>query len=288
MTTVSQVQSGRLSGLSRHMSRDHFFCGLLILAVANGLEVSVVNSLVRQGWAEALLNTFDVSAVVWIAWFAASALLYRSRLDEVITVPDAVIGFAVLSITIVPFARFSWLALTVLSLYMISVAPARSLRLRGALIALALTGPVLWGPALMEVLGPPILQADAILVSTLIGTDRVGTIFSGALGADGLPTHFLIFPPCSSVHGISIAVLAWVTISNVFGSAWSARYLAFGLLAVISVLAVNVSRLSLIGLFPAYYPNIHGSPGSEIAAWLSLVLVVAIPLLGIRREALQT
>jgi hypothetical protein len=288
MTTVSQVQSGRLSGLSRHMSRDHFFCGLLILAVANGLEVSVVNSLVRQGWAEALLNTFDVSAVVWIAWFAASALLYRSRLDEVITVPDAVIGFAVLSITIVPFARFSWLALTVLSLYMICVAPARSLRLRGALIALALTGPVLWGPALMEVLGPPILQADAILVSTLIGTDRVGTIFSGALGADGLPTHFLIFPPCSSVHGISIAVLAWVTISNVFGSAWSARYLAFGLLAVISVLAVNVSRLSLIGLFPAYYPNIHGSPGSEIAAWLSLVLVVAIPLLGIRREALQT
>jgi hypothetical protein len=288
MTTVSQVQSGRLSGLSRHMSRDHFFCGLLILAVANGLEVSVVNSLVRQGWAEALLNTFDVSAVVWIAWFAASALLYRSRLDEVITIPDAVIGLAVLSITIVPFARFSWLALTVLGLYMISVAPARSLRLRGALIALALTGPVLWGPALMEVLGPPILQADAILVSTLIGTDRVGTIFSGALGADGSPSHFMIFPPCSSVHGISIAVLAWVTISNVFGSAWSARYLACGLLAVISVLAVNVSRLSLIGLFPAYYPNIHGSPGSEIAAWLSLVLVVAIPLLGIRREALQT
>jgi hypothetical protein len=87
---------------------------------------------------------------------------------------------------------------------------------------------------------------------------------------------------------MSIAILAWITISNTLGGAWSARYLACGLLAAISVLTVNVSRLSLIGLFPAYYPTIHGSPGNEIAAWLSLILVVAIPLLGIGRAALRT
>jgi hypothetical protein len=269
------------------MSRDHFFCALLVLAVANGLEASVVNSVVRQDWPEALVNSFDVSAVVLIACLAASTMLYRSRLDEVITISDGIIGLGVVSMTIVPFAKFSWLALTVLSLYILSVASARSLRRRGALIALAVTGPMLWGPALMEMVGGPILQADAILVSSLIGTDRVGTVFSGAIGADGAPTHFTIGPGCSSVHGISIAVLAWVTISNALGSGWSARYLTFGLLAVISVLAVNVSRMSLIGLFPAYYPNIHGSPGSEIAAWVSLALVVAIPLLGIKREVFR-
>jgi hypothetical protein len=258
------------------------------LAVANGLEASVANSVDAQDWAEALLNTFNVSAVVWIACFAAAGLLYASRVREGITIPDAVIGVGILLMTILPFARLSWLALAALSLYMLSVTPAQSPRHRGALIALAITGPMLWGPALMEIFGPPILQADAILVSTLIGTDRVGSVFSGAIGADGLSTHFAVFPGCSSVHGISIAVLAWVTIRNVLGSAWSVRYLACGLLAVISVLAVNVSRLSLIGLFPAYYSAIHGWPGSGIAAWLSLALVVAIPLLGIRREALQT
>jgi hypothetical protein len=41
----------------------------------------------------------------------------------------------VLSLTILPFARFSWLALTVLSLYMLCTAPAGSPRRRGALIA---------------------------------------------------------------------------------------------------------------------------------------------------------
>jgi exosortase/archaeosortase family protein len=147
---------------------------------------------------------------------------------------------------------------------------------------------MLWGPALIEAFATPILRADAILVSTLIGTDRVGNVFSGAIGADGSPTHFAIAPPCSSLQGMSIAILACITISNTLGSSWSARNVAWGLFAAVSVLAVNVSRLSLIGLFPAYYPTIHGSPGSEIAAWLSLTLVVAISVLGIGREAART
>ena len=275
------------------MSRDQFFCGLFILAAANGLEGWVVGSVVEQGWSDALLGSFGVSAVVWVACFASPVLLYGSRLDEVITTPDAVIGLGVLAMTILPFAKLSWLALTALSLYMLSVSPARSSRRRGAYIALAVTGPMLWGPALMDIFGPAILQADAILVSTLIGTDRVGSVFSGAIGSGGIPTQFAIYPPCSSLHGMSIsslhgmsiAVLAFITITNTLGSAWSARQLAWGLLAALSVLAVNVSRLSLIGLFPAHYTAIHESPGAAIAAWLSLALVVAISLLSVRREA---
>ena len=267
------------------MSRDRFFCGLFILCAANGLEGFVLNSVVGQGWSDALLGSFAVSAVVWIACFAAAVLLYDSKLGEVITTPDVAVGLGVLSMTILPFARLSWLALTALSLYMLYVSPARSSRKRGAYIALAVTGPMLWGPAFMDIFGPAILQADAILVSTLIGTDRVGSVFSGVIGSGGIPTHFAIYPACSSLHGMSIAVLAWITISNTLGVAWSARQLAWGLLAVLSVLAVNVSRLSLIGLFPAHYSAIHGSPGSEIAAWLSLALVVAISFVGVGREA---
>jgi len=262
------------------MSRDRFFCGLFVLAAANGLQGFVLNTIATQGWFDALLGLFGISAVVWIACFAATALLYGSRLDEVITIPDAVIGLGVLAMTIIPFAKMSWLALTAVSLYMLCVSPARSPRRRGALIAVAVTGPMLWGPALMEVFGTTVLQADAILVSTVIGTNHVGNVYAGAVGS-----HFAIYPPCSSLHGMSIVVLAWITISNTLGGPWSPRHLACGLLAALSVLAVNVSRLSLIGLFPAHYSAIHGSPGSDIAAWLSLALVVAISLLGVGREA---
>jgi len=128
------------------MSRDQFFCGLLILAAANGLVSDAVGNIVAVGLPQALLNTFGVSAMVPVACFAASRLLYRSGLSEGITIPDAMVGIVVLLMTILPVARFSWLALAVLGLYMFCIAPARSPRRAGALTALAVTGPMLWGP----------------------------------------------------------------------------------------------------------------------------------------------
>ena len=267
------------------MNRDRFFCGLFILAAANGLVYWVVGTVVAQGWSDAVLGLFSVSAFVWVAALATSVLLYGSTVDEVITTPDTVIGLGVLAMAILPFPKLSWLALTALSLHMLCVSTARSSRRRAALIGLAITGPMLWGRVLIDVFGPAILQADAILVSTLIGTDYVGNVFLGAIGSDGIPTQFAIYPACSSLHGMSIAVLAFVTINNTFGSvAWSARHFACAVLAVLSVLAVNVLRLGLIGLFPTHYSAIHGSPGGDIAAWLSLALVVAISLFGVGRD----
>jgi hypothetical protein len=228
---------------------------------------------------------FGVSAVVWLACFAGANLLYGSRLNETITTLDAMVGWAVLALTILPFERVSWLALTALSLYMLCVSSRQSIRRRGALIALALTGPMLWGPALMLICGPTILKADAVLVSGLIGTDHVGNVFSGAIGSDGASTRYVIYPDCSSLRGMSIAVLAFVTITKAFGIAWSTRHFTFGLLAILSVVVVNVTRLSLIGLFPSHFAVIHGMPGSAIAAWLSLALVIAISLVGVGREA---
>src|SRR5690348_13894600 len=106
------------------MSRDRFFCGLLILAAANGVEGFVLNSIVTQGWSEALFGLFGVSAVVWVACFAASTLLYGSKSGDGITIPDAALGLGLFLLTIIPFAKFAWLALTVLGFYMICVAPA--------------------------------------------------------------------------------------------------------------------------------------------------------------------
>jgi len=267
------------------MSRDRFFCGLFILAVANGLEAYVVNSIVTEGWTAALLNLFGVSAVVWLACFVGANLLYSSRPDEVITTPDAAVGLLVLALTILPFERVSWFALAALSLYMLCVSSAQSFRRRGALIALAVTGPMLWGPALMLIFGPTVLKADAFLVSGVIGTDHVGNVFSGAIGSGGTPIRYVIYPDCSSLRGMSIAVLAFVTITNALGTAWSTRHLTFGVLATLSVVVVNVTRLSMIGLFPSHFSAIHGMPGSAIAAWLSLALVIAISLVGVGREA---
>src|SRR5262249_34563132 len=135
------------------MRRDQFFFSLVVLSLANGLVGFVLNKINTADWSDFALNLFNTSAVVWIACFLASALLYDSALEDVITIPDAVIGLGVLAMNIIPLAKLSWLALTVLSLYMVSTSPPRSGRRRGAFIALAITGPTLWGPALMDLCG---------------------------------------------------------------------------------------------------------------------------------------
>ena len=71
------------------MNHDRFFCGLFILAAASGVAGVAVRAVVAHGWSGALLGTFSISAVVWLACFAALASLYGSKVEDVVTPPDA-------------------------------------------------------------------------------------------------------------------------------------------------------------------------------------------------------
>ena len=67
----------------------------------------------------------------------------------------------------------------------------------------------------------------------------------------------------------------------------SAYDLLWCLLACISVIAVNITRLSLMGLSRWHYVTLH-SPWSEtVGNTIILGLIVGISLLGVRRELFQ-
>jgi hypothetical protein len=51
-------------------------------------------------------------------------------------------------------------------------------------------------------------------------------------------------------------------------------------------MAINVTRISMIGFYPERYTLIHGPYGSMVAAWVTLLLITAVTLLGVRRELL--
>lgn len=261
-------------------NRDQFLAGLFILISLNGLAAPVAESIRSLGLSDALLATFNVSALVWVACAVAPALLLGGQDDDEITGADVAVGLLVLAAAVVPLGKLSWLAATGLALYTLWAGPTASRRRRCALVLLAVTGPMLWGPLLMTIVGQPVLRADALIVSSLIGTERIGNVvrFAGDAGT------FQITPGCSSLQGISLALLAWVTISQVAEHAWSRRDLVWCLLAAGAVVAVNAARISLIGLFPQHFNTLHGPLGSAVAAWLTLGLILAICLAGVRRE----
>jgi exosortase/archaeosortase family protein len=94
----------------------------------------------------------------------------------------------------------------------------------------------------------------------------------------------IVLPACSSLANMSLALLCWVTITQWVGHRWSARDVLWAGLACVSVIAVNVTRISLMGLSHRNYELIHSSWGDMITNSIMLALMVGVTVLGARRE----
>ena len=122
----------------------------------------------RDGWADAFLSTFGISAIVFIACGAGVSFVLRESSDEIQSA-DLVVGAGVLVLVILPIGATSWLALTALSLYILLFTNAASSRWRGAVILLAVTVPMLWSRLLFHFFSSFILEIDASLVGMVAG-----------------------------------------------------------------------------------------------------------------------
>jgi hypothetical protein len=261
------------------MPRDELFAGICILACANGLGALVIKSVTDLGWESAVVETFGVSAIVWVACFIGATLILHDRTD-VIRSTDLVVGAIVLGLIFLPIGGASWLALTALCLYMLLLPNGPSSRKRGARLLLATTLPMLWSRLLLHFFAKPILEVDAAMISWLLDTDRVGNMVRFADNSGSL----VIFPACSSFAGISLAILCWVTISQATQHRWSAYDLVWCGLACASVVVVNVTRIGLMASSDGHYQAIHGQWGDTFTNVIMLILIVGFSLLGVRRE----
>jgi hypothetical protein len=273
-------ESKLLKTLRDSLPRDEYFAGLCILACANGIGLQIIQSIKRLGLADAALSCFEISAIVFIACAVGVSFILRDSADEIRPV-DIVVGAGLLVLIILPIGAMSWLALTALSVYMLLLTNATSSRRRGAVILLATTVPMLWSRLLFECFSKFILEIDASLVGWVIGTDRVGNMVRFAHGSEILA----IYPACSSLANMSLAFLCWVTISQGVGHRWGPRDILWCSLIVTSVVAVNVTRLSLMALSDWHYQTIHTNQRGEILINLIMsCLIVGISVLGVRRE----
>jgi hypothetical protein len=272
------IARGSTLRIARELPRGEFFAGLFTLGCVSGLASRITQSVNRLGWADALFNTFDISVIVWLSCAAGVSLVLRDRTIGMRS-SELAVGAGFVFLVILPFESLSWLAITALSLYIIISTNVASSR-RGAFILLATTVPMLWSRLLFEFFANLILQIDASLVGWILGTHRTGDIVEFADGSGVL----VIWPACSSLANVSLAFLCWATVSQIVGHKKSAYDLLWCLLTCSSVIAVNVARISLMGLSQWHYITVHGPWGNVVGNTLILGLIVGFSLLGVRRE----
>jgi hypothetical protein len=223
---------------------------------------------------------FDVSIIVWGACFVGVSLMLDDRAGE-IQKTDLVLSAFLLPLIALPVGAASWLAVTILSLYVLIFGqPGDSVR-RGAIVLLAVTVPMLWSRLLFNLFARFILEIDAIFVGWILGTHRTGNLVEFADHSGSLA----IFPSCSSLANVSLALLCWVTVSQFAQHQWRPRDIFWCLLACLSVFAVNVLRISLMGINGSFYLMLHTPIAEVLLNVVMFGLVLSISLAGVRHDA---
>jgi exosortase/archaeosortase family protein len=110
--------------------------------------------------------------------------------------------------------------------------------------------------------------------------ERAGNTISFSDGSG----YLWIAPACSSIANVSLAILCWVLFTQMFYRERPIRHAWWAVLACALVVAINVTRLSLIGLYQQHFDLLHGPVGATVANWLSFAAIIGICALGVKRE----
>jgi hypothetical protein len=271
------ARRGSLAAFLASVSRNELFAGVYILGCANGLLGRFAGMEVNN-WL-GLVQALDINVIVVFACFAGLAAILHEQPEDIrqgdILASVVCLGFAAL-----PIPELSWVGVTALSIYILLFANDGSERKRGAIILLALTVPMLWSRLLFHFFAKYLLDIDAWLVASLLGTERVGNMVGFAQGSG----HIVVLPACASLANMSLAFLTWVAVTQWAKHRWVPSDIFWSLLVCGSVVAVNVTRMTLMGLSYWHYELIHKQFGDMVWNSIMLGLMVGFSLLGVRRE----
>lgn len=261
------------------MTRNRLLALNYLLLIANSTPTFVSEAVALRGGFGAALNLFDVSAIVWLAIIACFALLWQSNDSAAASANDWVVTALIASVSLVPFPALSAAALSVVGLWGIFTAPTGSPMRRASIILLSLSTFFFWGRVVLALGAGPMLAADAQFVSSISGLPASGNVVTSVDG-----TQFVIAPGCSSLHGISLALVLWTTALAYFARPVTSRNLAFLGLAIVATIAVNGFRLAMIGWNPEHFDYWHIGDGAILFGWGALIAVTGVLYMGMRHD----
>lgn len=263
------------------LRRNQLYFLLLLLGLVNTAFQSGMAFYLQYGPAAAFMELFGISAVAWVSLAAAGALLAQSDDDSLADPVDLVFAAATIFACLLPFRSAAAVATTLVALRAMLVAPPGTALFRTGAISLSIAGALFWGRLLLNASGTALLELDVALAGTLSGLKTDGNmLFYATSDPEFVGKGFIVAQACSSLHGLSIALLAWVLVTQFYGLPANRRTIGFGLLGVLGTIAVNVARLSAMSYFPRHFDWLHDGAGASIAGAIAMIVVMGANLGG--------
>ena len=231
-----------------------------------------------MGFAAAILGIAGVSVFVWFALYAVARIAIDDAVRRPASRADCWLAALAFVAALTPIDWTASLAVLAIGLRLVWVEGSGSAERRIGIVLLALTGPLIWGRVLLHLVMPSLLGMDAALVAAFADTNANGNLVAFPDGS-----NFVLGPGCSSLHGMSLALLFWASIGQLLNRRVGPKSLLIGLAGTAAMLAGNLARLVAIARHPADFDYYHAGGGAQIFAWLSLILCTIVILYGYAR-----
>lgn len=259
-----------------NFSRSSIFACAGVLAAINAQASDIIVVIEKAPVSQSVAALGGVSAVIWFAMYAALKTGFEAPAEPVQRRDIAVLASVVL-LALLPVYLAAPCALLLSSIYLMATSRRDGAARGVAFVLLALTAPLIWGRILLSVVAWPFLRLDAHLVGLVIGAPVDGNIVHFANSS----RRFLIAAGCSSVHNMSLALVLWTTAAVLFKVRIDGRYVAYGLAMVALMFALNIARLSAIGLFPESFDLLHVGAGAAMFSWAGLLGAGSLAAIGV-------
>jgi exosortase/archaeosortase family protein len=256
-----------------HIGRAAIFAGVGVIATVNALADQIIafdGNLILQ-----ILDLGGISAVIWFALYAALKIGIEDE-GELLRRTDVPVLLTILVSCFIPVAAAARAGELLCAVYSFATSRLGSPTRRVALVLLALTGTLVWGPLILTLCASPILSLDAHITGWVIGSPVTANMVHFA-GSDRI---YIIAMACSSIHNISLAILLWCTAVALFDLKVDGRLVLVCAGMIGLTFALNISRLSLIGLFPDHFDILHRGTGAVLFGWLEVIGMALLAGLG--------
>ena len=280
MASLSRAATATVAGNAR-LSRAQLLSWLVALAALNAFAGIAVRTWLERGLAYSLFELFGVSAILWLALAACLGLLRQAGGTGEVRIADRWAAALVVLVALLPIATASGLALFVLALHMIATGRPGSAERRAGIIALAITGSLIWGRLLLALFDGPMLAIDSALVAKVAATGQSANVLTLSDGSGRLA----IAPGCSSWQGMSLALLFWATINQWFRVPFGWRSVGWCARGARRDDGDQRGADQRDDPLPAHLADIHHGYGWHLSMWLTLAAVCTLCLYGARREA---
>jgi exosortase/archaeosortase family protein len=256
--------------------RVHWLVVAGLIAACNGMAINVLTSVKYQGIGGAILGAFGVNPIFWFVMFAAAAIAFEPGDVAPTRRVDSLIAGAVFAMALSPIVLAASAGLLLATGWLLMTSPRGSRGRRAALVLLALTTSLIWGPMVMTLFGDRLVSLDAQFIALLAGTRAQGNLVDFSTPGNPL----MIAYGCSSLHNITMALQLWVAITQQLRLRIERRVIIIGLAAVIGNILVNGVRIATIANHRSEFDYWHHGGGGSIFGWLAVVVVAVIVVLG--------